>query len=320
MNATSHATARRSPIVSLHHVTIVTVLALLALVLTTTSARADVDLGSAASFAVLAGTAVTNTGETTIFGDIGVSPGSSLTGSETIVQTGGTTYLGETVAADAKADLLIAYGEAIGRDVTETILVDLTDVNLGPGVYESTDAGAFLLPVDATMTLTGGPDDVWIFKSTSGLTFGSNSQVLLSEDADPCNVFWVVASTATLGAGADIVGTIMADTSITLAAGATLVGRALARTAEVTLIENTITMEPCVTAVVDDEPAPVVDDEPAVEEQGQQVTEVPVGPVATGDGSVSTMAGGALWLTAALLVLLALGGTVLVAARSRDRM
>jgi type VI secretion system secreted protein VgrG len=317
MATTHHAIARRSSIVSLHHVTIVTLLALLALVSMTTSARADVGLGTAASFAVLAGTEVTNTGTTTIFGDIGVSPGTSVIDNGNIVQTG-EIYEGETVAAQAKADLLIAYGDAIGRDVTETILVDLTGVDLGPGVYESTDAGAFLLPVDATMTLTGGADDVWIFKSTSGLTFGSNSEILLAGDADPCNVFWVVESTATLGAGSRIVGTIMADTSITMADGATLVGRALARTAEVTLISNTITMEPCVTAVVEDEPAPVVEEQaPVVDEQ---VTEVPTGAVATGDGTISTMTRGALFLVAAVLALLAIGGTVQVAARRRNRM
>jgi len=225
----------------------VLVVALLALLTTATTARADVLLGTTEGFAILAGQSITNTGETTIYGDIGIHPGAAVppnvTGFGTVDQTG-TIYDSDGVALTAKADLVIAYDDAAGRAVTATISRELADAVLGPGVYASDPGGDFLLSSGETLTLTGDADDVWIFKSASTLVFESGSTVIL-DGADPCNVYWQVASSATLGTGSVVFGTIMALTSIELLGGATLEGRALARNGSVTMINNTITIEPC---------------------------------------------------------------------------
>jgi hypothetical protein len=242
----------------------VLVVALLALLTTVTAARADVLLGTTEGFAILAGQSVTNTGATTIYGDIGIHPGAAVppnvTGFGTVSQTG-TIYDSEGVAETAKADLVIAYDDAAGRGVTETISRELADAVLGPGVYASDPGGDFILSSGETLTLTGDADDVWIFKSASTLVFESGSTVIL-DGADPCNVYWQVTSSATLGTGSVVVGTIMALTSIELLGGATLEGRALARNGSVTMINNTITIEPCEDVPVTPQATPEVEPEP----------------------------------------------------------
>jgi hypothetical protein len=245
---TPHATTSRPPAISLRHLSVVALIVLLAMQASTTAARADVGLGTADSFAVLAGQSVTNTGSTTITGDIGVHPGAAadnVTGSGSITLTG-TIHDGDGVAEQAKSDLVAAYDDAAGRTPT-TILPDLAGEELGPGVYESTGGGAFQISGGGTLTLTGDADDVWIFQSGSALDFTSGSTVELN-GADPCNVFWQVTSSATLGTNSTVVGTIMALTSISLLTGAELQGRALARNGSVTMDSNTITNEDCSTS------------------------------------------------------------------------
>jgi hypothetical protein len=134
--------------------------------------------------------------------------------------------------------------------VTSTIDPELAGENLGPGVYDSTGGGAFQIGGGGTLTLTGDADDVWIFQSGSALDFTSGSTVVLN-GADPCNVFWQVTSSATLGTNSSVVGTIMALTSISLQTGATLQGRALARNGSVTMDSNTITNADCITPTGD---------------------------------------------------------------------
>jgi len=291
----------------LRDLVVVASVTLLALFTTTSAAHADVLLGDADGFAVLAGQSVTNTGTTTIDGDIGIFPGAgapNLTDNGTIVLEG-TIHDADGVASDAQDSLTIAYLDAESRAVTETILPELAGQQLGPGVYESTSAGAFQLSAGGTLTLTGDADDVWIFQSSSTLIFSSDSQVVL-DGADPCNVFWQVGSSATLGTGTTVVGTIMALTSIALETSAVLEGRALARNGSVTMDSNTITNAPCTVAEEEEEEeeAPAVT--PPVEEDAVAAPEpAPIEPptrVDTGRGSSAP-------LTAAQTVLVLLAAT-----------
>lgn len=202
-------------------------------------------LGTAASFAVLAGQSVTNTGPSVISGDIGVSPGSSITGFPPGVQVNGVMHVTDAVAAQAQIDLTTAYNDAAGRPVDALLPPDASGLTLAAGVYQA--PGALGLTGTLTLDAAGDPSSAWIVQIGSTLITGPGAQVALINGADPCNVFWQVGSSATLDVGTDFVGTIMALTSITLNTGATLIGRALARNGSVTLDDNTITVPDCTT-------------------------------------------------------------------------
>jgi len=210
------------------------------LAVTTLAAAASTapGLGTATSFAVLAGTTVTNTGHTVITGDLGVSPGTAVTGfgpgSGTV---NGTTHTGtDALAVSAKNDLTTAYGTAASSPCN----VDRTGSNLGgqtltPGTYCQTTAPT----LTGTLTLSG--NGVFIFQIGSTLVTAPGATVSLSNGAQPCNVFWQVGSSATLDTTTTFVGTIMALASISLEDSATIAGRALAQTGQVSLINNRIT-------------------------------------------------------------------------------
>lgn len=209
---------------------------------------APVGLGTAAPFAVLAGTpAVTNTGPTTITGDLGISPAAAVTGFPPGT-VNGTIHAADAVALQAKSDLVIAYNDAAGRTpVTVVAGGALGGKTLVPGVY---NAGGVTLDLTGTLTLDGQNDanSVWVFQATSDLITASSSSVRFVNGGQPCNVFWQVTSSATLGSGSSFVGTILALTSITMNSGVTMDGRALARNGNVTLINDTITRSTCSTA------------------------------------------------------------------------
>ena len=199
---------------------------------------APVGLGTAAPFAVLAGTpAVTNTGPSVITGDLGISPGAAVTGFPPGI-VNGTIHKADAVAVQAKSDLVTAYTVAAGLPVTATHGA-LGGLTLVGGVY---NAGGVALDLTGTVTLDGqgDPNSVWVFQATSSLVTASSSKVALINGASPCNVFWQVTSSATLGSGSTFVGTIMALTSIAMASGVTVNGRALARNGDVTLINDKI--------------------------------------------------------------------------------
>lgn len=205
------------------------------------AATPTVGLGSAASFSVLAGTpSITNTGPTTIDRDIGIYPAASITGFPPGI-VGGTTYAGN--APQAKSDLTAAYLDAAGRPVTADHS-SLGGLTLVGGVYNSNGA---TLDLTGTLTLDGAndPNSVWIFKATSDLITASTSSVVFIRGGSPCNVFWQVTSSATLGSGSQFVGTILALDSITLANGVTVNGRALARNGLVSLINDTFITSTC---------------------------------------------------------------------------
>jgi hypothetical protein len=207
------------------------------------SAQAPVGLGTAANFAVLAGSTVTNTGPSVISGSVGLDPGSAVTGFPPGIVLAGTTEVADGVALQAKNDLVTAYNSAAGRSSTATISGDLAGRTLVSGVY--TSASSLGLSGALTLDAQGDPSAVFIFQAGSTLIVGSGSQVNLIGGAQACNVFWQVGSSATIGTGSSFVGNIMALTSVTMTTGATLQGRALARNGAVTLDTNTITSPTC---------------------------------------------------------------------------
>jgi hypothetical protein len=209
------------------------------------AAQAPVGLGTAGSFAVLAGSTVTNTGPSVISGDLGVSPGSAVTGFPPGTVTGGAIHEADAVAAQAQSDLTIAYNDAAARGPATAESADLGGQTLKPGVYASTANPN--LTGTVTLDAQGDPNAVFIFQMASTLITASGSNVALINGAQACNVFWQVGSSATLGTNSTFRGTILALTSITANTGATIDGRLLARNGAVTLDTNTITRPVCST-------------------------------------------------------------------------
>ena len=206
-------------------------------------AQATVGLGTADTFAVLAGSTVTNTGPSVISGDVGLDPGSAVTGFPPGIVNAGTFHVTDAVALQAQNDLTTAYNDAAGRSSTATISSDLAGRTLPSGVY--TSASSLGLSGNLTLDAQGNPNAVFIFQAGTTLTTGSGALVTLIGGAQACNVFWQVGSSATIGTGSQFVGVIMALDSISLTTGATLNGSALARNGAVTLDTNTITRATC---------------------------------------------------------------------------
>jgi hypothetical protein len=203
-------------------------------------ALAPVVLGGADPFVVLAGSTVTSTGLTSVTGDLGVSPGTVVSGFGPGVIVG-TIHAGDTAAATAIADLTTAYNDAAGRTLCRITVAapNIGGKTLAPGLYWS---GSSLEITSGTLTLDAGGDAnaVFIFQSASTLTTTSGLGIVLAGGAKASNVFWQVGSSATIGTSSAFFGTIMADQAVTLSTGASLDGRALARIASVTLDANVI--------------------------------------------------------------------------------
>ncbi len=208
-------------------------------------APATVGLGTAASFSVLGGSTVTNTGPTTMFGDLGLSPGSSVTGAPQVL---GQTHVDDAVAIGAKNALTTAYNDAAGRPANGSAGTDLAGQTFSPGV-RTASSSLLLSSGSVTLDAQGDPNAVFIFQIGSTLITGSNTSVSLVNGAQACNVFWQVGSSATFGTGTRFVGTVMASASITANTAATIHGRLLASTGAVTLDTNTITMSNCASSV-----------------------------------------------------------------------
>jgi hypothetical protein len=204
-------------------------------------ATATVGLGTAASFSVLGGSTVTNTGPTTMFGDLGLSPGSSVTGAPHVL---GETHVDDAVAIGAKNALTTAYNNAASRPSNGSAGTDLSGQVFLPGV-RTASSSLLLSSGSVTLDAEGNPGAVFIFQIGSTLITGSNTHVLLTGGAQACNVFWQVGSSATLGTGTSFVGTVMASATITANTAATIHGRLLASTGAVNLDTNTITTSNC---------------------------------------------------------------------------
>jgi len=221
-----------------------------AAVLIPSTAFAQIPLGTSQSFAVLGGSAVSNTGPSVITGDLGTSPSLAVTGFPPGIVGGGTIHAGDATAAQAQADLTTAYNTAAGMPCGVDLSgQDLGGLTLTPGVYCFTSSAA--LTGTLTLNFQGNPNAFFLFKIGSTLTTASASAVTLINNggvACPANLFWQVGSSATFGTGSAFKGNVMALTSITLTTGANLIGRALARNGAVTLDTNSVSAAACTVA------------------------------------------------------------------------
>lgn len=204
------------------------------------SAQTAPPLGAAQGFAVLGGSTVTNTGSTIVTGDLGVSPGSAVTGFPPGLLVAGTIHTADAAALAAQTSVTAAYTNLQGQACTQDLTgQDLGGLTLTPGVY------CFATSAQLTGTLTlnaqGSGNAVFIFKTGSTLTTASGSSVALINGGSLCNIFWQIGSSATLGTTTAFAGNILALTSITLTTGASVTGRTLARNGAVTLDTNIVT-------------------------------------------------------------------------------
>ena len=229
---------------------------LLLLFFSALSLRAAPILGTASTFSVLGGSTVTNTGPTFLSGDLGVSPGSAITGFPPGVANG-TTHTGDAVAAQAQTDALAAYKLLLSSAYTVTQNLtgtDLGGLKLTPGVY-TFDTSAQLTG-SLTLNLLGDPNSLFIFRIGTTLTAASSSSVVTINGTGCCNVYWLVGTAATLGANSAFQGDIIADDTITLGNAASITnGSALAMTGAVTLDTNNIYNAICNTTGGVPEPA-----------------------------------------------------------------
>jgi hypothetical protein len=205
------------------------------------AAQGPVNLETAGSFAVLAGSGITNTGATTVSGDIGTFPTPTETGFSSLTLSGAN-HDGDAVTQGAKHNLQAAYNDAAGRKPVTNVPVELGGSTLLPGVYTSPTFG---LTGTLTLNAKGNPNAEFIFKAGSTLITASDSHVLLINGAQACNVVWQVGSSATFGTDTSFVGNVLSHTSITAETGATFHGRLLALGGAVTLDTNTIVASTC---------------------------------------------------------------------------
>ena len=206
-------------------------------------AAAPPDLGTAADYAIVANTTITNTGVSVIDGNLALV-GPSVTGLAGVVT--GRSDIGNAAAARAEADVLSAHHDATGAGpVTDMSGVDLGGMTLSPGIYHFGSSAA----LHGTLTLDGGgaSNATFIFQIGSTLTTGTGARVRLINGADGCAVFWAVGSSATIGTATSLQGNLMALVSITMTTGATIGvgggrngGRAFAQNGAITLDTNVI--------------------------------------------------------------------------------
>lgn len=220
--------------------------------ITMAARQPTVNLGTTSTFAVLAGSTITNTGTTVISGsnggnidgkvggNIGLYPGTDFPGQTSITINDGAAHINDAMASKAKDDLVIAYNDAAGRLPVNRIASELGNTTLKPGVYDSAD-GTFQITGKLTLDAENDPNGVFIFKTASTLKTASASNVSVINGARFCRIFWQVGSSATLGTDSQFIGHILAMQSITATTGAKVQGQLLARNGAVTLDTNTIT-------------------------------------------------------------------------------
>ncbi|OFX34483.1 MAG: hypothetical protein A2X08_10260 [Bacteroidetes bacterium GWA2_32_17] len=205
-----------------------------------TVVQSVVPLAGSDGFAILAGSAITSTGATTINGNLGLSPGSSIGGFPPGILVG-TQYINDAIVNQAKLDLTAAYNDAAGRTSTEIVTLsgNIGGLTLTPGLYKSTSSLA-ISSGDLTFDAKGNSSAVFIIQIASTLTTTSGRKVILSGGAQASNIFWQVGSSATFGITSVFKGTVMAMQSITFNTGASIDGKALARTGGITMDGNAI--------------------------------------------------------------------------------
>jgi hypothetical protein len=204
-----------------------------------------VDLDCVARFAIIAGSTVTNTGSTIADGDLGLSPGTAVTGFPPGIVINGNIKINDADANNGKICLTAAYIDARDRSLNRITLAtgELGGLTLAPGLYRAPAGSLGITSVDLTLDAQGDVNAVWIFQMPSStLTVGNGVKVILAGGASAKNIYWQVGTSATIGTTAEMKGTIMADIAITLQTGAKLLGRALTFTDAVTLENNAVTL------------------------------------------------------------------------------
>jgi hypothetical protein len=196
-----------------------------------------VALGTAATYSVLAGTTIVETGTSSLSGDVGLSPGGSISGFPD-GSVAGATHNGDSAAEQAQVDLVIAITDASSRALHTEIVGDLGGRIFHVGVHHSTAA----LAITGTVTLDaqGDPNAVFIFQTDAAFNTSEASRVFLENGAQASNVFWVVQDAVCTGTNSFLSGTILARGAITLGSGMELEGQALSEHA-VTLADSTLT-------------------------------------------------------------------------------
>jgi hypothetical protein len=207
-------------------------------------AETTVPLGTAANFGVLAYSTVTNGGPTVVAGNVGTSPGTSITGFPPgIVTPPSAKHAGDGVAAAAEADLATAFANAASQPFTTSLTgQDLGGLTLTPGVYNFSSSAS----LTGTLILNGA--GLYIFQIGSTLITAVGSAVVTENGALASNIFWQVGSSATLGSGTTFVGNILASASITNNSSGTMDGRMLALNGAVTLADEALTYPPAIPA------------------------------------------------------------------------
>lgn len=195
------------------------------------------NLGTAASFVALASSTLTNTGPGVYIGDVGTSPGTSITGFPPGTVINGSIYMGGPIPSQAQTDALAAYNDLDGQTCNINLTgQDLGGMTLNPDVY-CFDTSAQLTGI-LVLDAQGDSNAVWVFQTGSTLTTASDSSVILINGGNPLNAFWQIGSSTTLGTSTRFQGNIIAYESITSNTGASLVGRAIALNGAITLDTN----------------------------------------------------------------------------------
>ena len=211
----------------------------LCLAITAVNMQICPNLGSAASFAVIGASTVTNDGSTIINGNLAISPGTSLTGFNPFGVINGVQELGTTVAQKAQDDVTTVYNYLSSEEPTLDMTgIDLAGQTLGPGVYKFSSSAAITQPA-GVLTLNG--KGVYIFQIVSTLVTSGDSKIIATNGANAGCIFWRVGSSATLGQNSKFVGNILAYASVGLATNVVYSGSIYARTGAVVLTTNIIT-------------------------------------------------------------------------------
>jgi hypothetical protein len=199
-----------------------------------------VNLRSAATFSILAGSTVTSTGQTRITGNVGIFPGTARTGFPPAQISQGAFYAADGTSKQAELDLTTAYNDAMGRVLKPvSVAGNLGGRTLAPGLYKST-SGLAVTSGDLTLDGRGNPNAVFIFQMATILNMTAGRKIILIGKARARNIFWAVGSSATLGTGCSFYGSILAHQSISIATGTVMRGRALARIGAVTMQSNSV--------------------------------------------------------------------------------
>ncbi|MGO9903737.1 MAG: ice-binding family protein, partial [Solirubrobacteraceae bacterium] len=203
-----------------------------------------VNLAAASPFVVLGASTVTNTGPSVLTGDLGLAPGTSIVGFGPPAVVNGATDAADAVASAAQNDLTTAYDAAAAQPIPVNLTgQDLGGLTLTPGAYSFSSSAE--LTGALTLDAQGNANAQFVFEIGSTLTTALASSVWMINGASPCNVYWQIGSSATLGTTTAFQGNLLAHTSITINTGASVTGRALASIGAVTLDDNKLTAPVC---------------------------------------------------------------------------